>query len=81
MSRHALRSVETPAGSVAAIPPSGTLAGTPSALVRRSVVRRWLMLLRPRLPRLHYDALSEHRLRDLGFVDGRVAPSRDPLRD
>jgi hypothetical protein len=32
-------------------------------------------------PRLDAEGLSAHRLRDLGFADGRLAPPRDPLRD
>jgi len=42
---------------------------------------RWLSLRRRRLHRLDLGGLSEHRLRDLGFLDGRGAPPRDPLRD
>lgn len=39
---------------------------------------RWLSLRRTRLPRLEPRDLSEHMLRDLGFLDGRRAP---PLWD
>jgi hypothetical protein len=30
---------------------------------------------------LHLESLSEHRLRDLGFLDGRGLPLRDRMRD
>ncbi len=42
---------------------------------------RWLPVRRSRLPRLKLEDLSEHRLRDLGFIDGRAVQPRDPLRD
>lgn len=45
--------------------------------------RLWQRVLRLdfRLDRLDLETLSEHHLRDLGFIDGRAAPPRDPLRD
>ena len=42
---------------------------------------RWLSLRRTRLTWLEPERLSEHRLRDLGFLDGRGVQPRDPLRD
>jgi hypothetical protein len=50
-------------------------AGELAATSRVGFLRR--LLPRPRLPRLYPDDLSEHRLRDLGFCDGREAPPRD----
>lgn len=41
---------------------------------------RWL-LGRRGLPRLEADGLSEHRLRDLGFLDGHSVPPRDARWD
>jgi hypothetical protein len=42
---------------------------------------RWLLRWHAGLPRLEPEYLSEHRLRDLGFIDGRAVQPRDPLRD
>lgn len=42
---------------------------------------RWMLVRRSRLPRLNLEDLSEHQLRDLGFIDGRAVQPRDPLRD
>ena len=50
-------------------------AGPPAAMSPAGFLRR--LLARPRLPRLYPDALSEHRLRDLGLRDGRGTPPRD----
>ena len=42
---------------------------------------RWLLRWHAGLPRLEPEYLSEHRLRDLGFIDGRAVQPRDLLRD
>ena len=34
-----------------------------------------------RAQKLDLDALPDHLKRDLGFLGGRAAPFRDPLRD
>jgi uncharacterized protein YjiS (DUF1127 family) len=46
----------------------------------RSPIWRWL-LGRRSLPRLEVDGLSEHRLRDLGFLDGHPVAPRDARWD
>lgn len=51
------------------------------AAERRFGFWRWLLRWHAGLPRLEPEYLSEHRLRDLGFIDGRAVPPRDPLRD
>lgn len=73
------------ASSLAA--PAGSVC-TPSSPAARARATRpfrgWLARLaapRPALTRLGTEGLSEHRLRDLGFADGRPAAPRDPLRD
>ena len=64
--------------------------GNPSAISRRAQavwkLTNWLVgflrfrsLRRARLLRL--ETLSEHRLRDLGFLDGRGVQLREPFRD
>ena len=51
----------------------------------RMVASRWKGFLRSRsLQRarlLQLETLTEHRLRDLGFLDGRGVQPRDPFRD
>ena len=42
---------------------------------------RRLMLRRKSRSVLEPESLSDHRLRDLGFLDGRGLTPRDPLRD
>jgi hypothetical protein len=54
--------------------PGQPVATSPTGFLRR-------LLTRARLPRLHPGDLSEHRLRDLGFRDGRAGPPRDKLWD
>ena len=41
---------------------------------------RGLVGRRPQLPRLALEELSPDRLRDLGLLDGRGVPPRDPRR-
>jgi hypothetical protein len=41
----------------------------------------WLSPRRPRRPRLDLAELSGDRLRDLGLIDGRGTPPRNPLWD
>ena len=51
----------------------------------RAVARRWREFLHSRSLRrarlLRLETLTEHRLRDLGFLDGRGFQPRDPVRD
>ena len=71
---------------------ASSFAGSPACSIgdvtlpapnRHARLRRgfWGRLLARRLPRLDLDGLSAHRLRDLGFSDGRAAAPRDQLRD
>lgn len=72
MIRHSLQTAQPATGSPGAALPSQhgfSLSG----------LWRWLAPRR-HLPRLHLNELSAHRLRDLGFADGRDAPPRDLWR-
>jgi len=56
--------------NVLVAPPALSLADQQRAEKPRFAFLRRLLLM-PRLPRLDPAELSEHRLRDLGFMDGR----------
>lgn len=50
-----------------------------AARPRFALLRR--LLFSPRLPRLDPADLTDHRLRDLGFRDGRAARPREKRRE
>jgi len=52
-----------------------------SARPQFGMLDAWRRLLARRAPRLETESLPDYLKKDLGFLDGRVAMPRDPLRD
>jgi uncharacterized protein YjiS (DUF1127 family) len=70
---NASQSSDRPYGQLIQTAPNRPTAGSRLRFLRRLMLRRSAVL--------EPERLSDHRLRDLGFLDGRGLPPRDPWRD